>query len=168
MNKCHQILLKENMKAAPDIIKGNMITPLKSRIDAIKKHQPPSNKKKIQEFRGVLFLRKNVSKKQLYLKPFYTILRQQNKFEWTTEHQKRFEEIKRIFTGYISNTIQINFFLLCVTLHTLASAQHYCSHITEQKNESYLSKFKAIYTSRTYTLYTYERMYSYNIYSHTI
>ena len=43
------------MKAAPDIIKGNMITPLKSRIDAIVRHQPPSIKKKIQEFLGVLF-----------------------------------------------------------------------------------------------------------------
>ena len=42
---------------------------------------------------------------QLYLRPFYNILRQQNKFEWTTEHQTRFEEIKRILTEQISNTI---------------------------------------------------------------
>ena len=32
---------------------------------------------------------------QLYLRPFYNILRQQNYFEWTTEHQKRFKEIKK-------------------------------------------------------------------------
>ena len=31
---------------------------------------------------------------QLYLKPFYNILRQQNNLEWTTEHKKRFEEKK--------------------------------------------------------------------------
>ena len=33
---------------------------------------------------------------QLYLKSFYNILRQQNKFEWKAERQTRFEEIKKI------------------------------------------------------------------------
>ena len=42
---------------------------------------------------------------QLYLRPFYTIFRQQNNFEWTTEHQTRFEEIKKLLTEQISNTI---------------------------------------------------------------
>ena len=32
---------------------------------------------------------------QLNLIPFYNFLRQQNNFEWTTEHQTRFEEIKK-------------------------------------------------------------------------
>ena len=31
---------------------------------------------------------------QLCLRPFFNILSQQNKFVWTTENQKRFEEIK--------------------------------------------------------------------------
>ena len=42
---------------------------------------------------------------QLYLKPFHNILRQQNNFEWTTEHQTRFEEIKKLLTEQISSTI---------------------------------------------------------------
>ena len=42
---------------------------------------------------------------QLYLRPFYNILRQQNNFEWTTKHQTRFEEIKKLLTEQISNTI---------------------------------------------------------------
>ena len=42
---------------------------------------------------------------QLYLIPFYNILRQQNNFEWTSEHQTRFEEIKKLLTEQISNTI---------------------------------------------------------------
>ena len=68
IEKYHQILLQENMKAAPDkshffltrvkflghIIERNTITPLKSRIDAIQKLQPSSNKKKIQDFLGML------------------------------------------------------------------------------------------------------------------
>ena len=40
---------------------------------------------------------------QLYFRPFYNILRQQINFEWTTEHQKRFEVIKKLLTE--SNTI---------------------------------------------------------------
>ena len=42
---------------------------------------------------------------QLYLRPFCNILRQQNNFEWTTEHQTQFEEIKKLLTEQISNTI---------------------------------------------------------------
>ena len=42
---------------------------------------------------------------QLYLRLFYNILRQQNIFEWTTEHQTRFEEIKKLLTEQNSNTI---------------------------------------------------------------
>ena len=42
---------------------------------------------------------------QLYLRPFYNILRQEKNFEWTIEHQKRFEGIKTNLTEQISNTI---------------------------------------------------------------
>ena len=33
---------------------------------------------------------------QLYLRPFFNLLRQQNIFAWTTEHQTRFEKIKKM------------------------------------------------------------------------
>ena len=60
LEKYQQILLQENLKAAPDkshffltrfkflghIIEKNTITSIKSCIDAIQKLQPPSNKKK--------------------------------------------------------------------------------------------------------------------------
>ena len=63
----HKVLQKENLKAAPNKshffltrvkflghnIERNTITPLKSSIDAIQKLQPPTNKKKIQEFLGM-------------------------------------------------------------------------------------------------------------------
>ena len=116
----HKILQNENLKAAPDKshffltrvkflghnIERKTITSLKSRIDAIQNLQPPTNKKKIQEFLGMLiFLSKYVYKMQLYLRPFYNILRQQNNFEWNTEHQTQFEEIKKLLTEQISNTI---------------------------------------------------------------
>ena len=110
------------MKTAPDksyffltrvkflghIIEKDTITPLKSRNDPIQKLQPPTNKKKIQEFlRMFNFLSKYVNKMQFYLKPFYNILRQQIIFEWTTEHQTRFEEINKLLTEQISNTIPV-------------------------------------------------------------
>ena len=54
---------------------------------------------------------------QLYLRPFDIIPRQQNNFEWTTEHQTRFEEIKKLSTEQISNTIpdpNQPFYAMCV------------------------------------------------------
>ena len=68
LEQYYQILKNENMKAVPDkshffltrvkllghIIESNTITPLKSRIHAIQKLQPPTNKKKIQELLGML------------------------------------------------------------------------------------------------------------------
>ena len=71
----HKILQNKSLKAAPDKshffltrvkflgdhIERNTITPIKSRIDAIQKLQPPTNKKKIQEFLEMLnFLGKYV------------------------------------------------------------------------------------------------------------
>ena len=103
-NKSHFFLRRVNFLG--HIIEKNNITPLKSRIIAIQKLQPPSNKEKIKEFAGMLnLLCKYVYKMQLYLRPIYNILRQQNNFEWTTEHQTRFEEIKKLLTDQISDTI---------------------------------------------------------------
>ena len=74
-------LLRPNMET-------NTINPLKPYIDAIQKLQPATIKKKIQDFLGMLnLLSKYVYKKQLNLRSFYNILRQQNKFDLTTEHQ---------------------------------------------------------------------------------
>ena len=145
LEQCHKILQNENLKAGPDKshffltrvkflghnIERKTITPLRSRYDAIQKLQPPTNKKKIQEFLGMLnFLSKYNYKMQLYLRPFYNILRQQNNFEWNTEHQARFEAIKKLLTEQISNTIpdpNQPFYAMCD-----ASAQHYYNHIMVQ------------------------------------
>ena len=96
LEQYHKVLQNKNLKTAPDkshffltrvkILGHNVerktITPLKSRIDAIQKVQPPTNKKKIQKFLGMLnFLSKYVYKMQLYLRLFYNILRQLNNFE---------------------------------------------------------------------------------------
>ena len=71
---------------------------------------------------------------QLYLRPFYNILRQPNIFGWATEHQKRFEEIKAHLTKQLSNTIPgpDQHFMPCAMPQTLASAQHYYNLTMEQ------------------------------------
>ena len=149
LEQYHKILQNESLKAAPDKshfflarvkflghnIERENITPLKSRIDAIQNFQPPTNKKKIQEFLGILnFLSKHVYKMQLYSRPFYNILRHYNNFEWATEHQTRFEKIKKLLTEQISNTIpdpNQPFYAMC-DAQILASAQHCYNHIVEQ------------------------------------
>ena len=145
----HKILQNENLKAAPDKshffltrvkflghnIERNTITPLKSRFDAIQKLQPPTNKKKIQEFLGMInFLNKYVYKMQLYLRPFYNILRQQNNFEWTTDIKHDLKKLKNFLLNKFQtqSQIQINHSMQCAMLQILASAQHYYNHIVVQ------------------------------------
>ena len=67
---------------------------------------------------------------QSYLKPLYSVLRHQKRnFEWTTEHQKQFEELKTLL---IPSQIQTNNFMLCATPQNLASTQHYYNLTVEQ------------------------------------
>ena len=122
LEQYHKTLQNENLNAAPDKshffltrvkfighnIERNTITPLKSRIDANQKLQPPTNKQKIQEFLGVLnFLSKYVYEMQLYLRPFYNILRQHNKIiligPLNIKHD--LTKLKNLLTEQISNTI---------------------------------------------------------------
>ena len=57
------------------------------------------------------FLSEYVYKLQLYLRPFYNILRHQNNFEWTAKHPKRFEEIKTLLAEQIVKTIPSRYHL---------------------------------------------------------
>ena len=78
LEKNHQILLLTRVKFFLTRVKflghikeKNTITPVKSRIDTNQKIQPPSNKKKIQEFLEMInFLCRNVHEMQLNLRPF--------------------------------------------------------------------------------------------------
>ena len=181
LEQYHKILQNENLKATPKKshffvtrvkflghnIERETITPLKSRIETIQKLQPPINKKKIQEFLGMLnFLSKYVYKIQLNLKPFYNILRQQNNFEWTTEHQTRFEEIKKFLTEKISITNpdpNQPFYALCDASNFGIGAALLQSHSGTIKLNLISANLKIIHSSRATTLNSNERMYSYNL-----
>ena len=107
---------------------------------------------------------------QLYLTPFYNILRQQNNFEWTTEHQTRFDEIKKLLTEQTSNTIidrNQPFYAMCDASNFGIGAAILQSHCGTNKM-NLISNLSLIYTSRTTTLYSYERINSYNIHTYRI
>ena len=102
LEQYHKILQNENLKAAPNkshffrvkFLGHNIERETITSIKMFKNFSHQQIKKKIQEFLGMLnFLIKYVYKMQSYFRPFYNILRLQNHFEWTTEHQTRFEEI---------------------------------------------------------------------------
>ena len=109
---------------------------------------------------------------QLQIKPFHNILRQQNNFEWTTEHQTRFEEIKKLLSEQISNTIpdpNQPFHAMCDASNFGIGAALLQSHKgTNKKNpisansrlfthsELRLSTLKREWTAIIYTLTVYE------------
>ena len=109
----HKILLKENLKAAPDktyfmlkkvkflghIIEDKKVKPLTSRIDGFQKLEPPSSMKALQRYIGTInFLAKYVYGKQPKPQPLYNLLHKENDFKRTKEHQKIFEQMKRTIT----------------------------------------------------------------------
>ena len=130
------------MKAAPDkslfiltrnkfhghIIEKNTKTPLKSRIEAIRKLQPPTSKKKMQEIFGMLFfLGKYLYKKHLYLRPFYNILRQQITLNGQQNTKHNLKNSKNFSPSKIQTQFQIpiKLFMQCAMLQILASVQLY-------------------------------------------
>ena len=99
---------------------------------------------------------------QLYLGPFYNILRRQNNFEWTTEHQTSFKEIKNFLTEQISNTIpdpNQPFYAMCDASNFGIGAallqshngtikiKHNGENHTMEQIKFYITKFSLIYTS---------------------
>ena len=64
-----------------------------------------------------------------------TYLDKQNNFEWNIEHQARFEEIKKLLTEQISNTIPDSnqpFYAMCDCFELWHRPQHYYNHIIVQ------------------------------------
>ena len=83
---------------------------------------------------------------QLCLRQFYKLLRQQNNIESTTEHPKRFEEIKILLAEQISILFQTQTNYLCYVKRL--KLRHRRSIITitlwNKLNELYFSKIKTI------------------------
>ena len=108
---------------------------------------------------------------QLYLRLFYNILRQQNNFQWTTEHQTRFEEIKNLLTEQIFNTIpdpNQPFYAMCNASNFGIGAALLQSRNGTNKMNLISANSRLLTQAELTTLYPHERMYSYNIYTYRI
>ena len=72
------------------------VQPLRSRLEAIQKLQPPRTPKGCRSFAGVVnFLSMFCPELQKLLKPIYYLTRKGRPFNWGNEQQDSFEEIKR-------------------------------------------------------------------------
>ena len=71
------------------------ITPLKSRVDAITKMNPPTNVKECRQFCGMVnYLSMFLESLQMILVPIYNLTRKKVKFQWEREQQEAFILIK--------------------------------------------------------------------------
>ena len=73
------------------------VKPLRSRIEAIQKLNPPTTPKGCQSFIGMVnFLSMFCPELQKLLKPIYDLTRKDRQFIWEKEQQEAFEEIKKV------------------------------------------------------------------------
>ena len=85
---------------------NNTIKPIPSKIEAIKRIPSPKEKKDVMQFLGsVNFFSKFVEKLHINLKPLYTFLHDDAKFQWTPELEKIFQDVKNAMTTGTELTI---------------------------------------------------------------
>ena len=142
IKELHKIVTKENLKLAPEKsfymllkvkflrheIGNNTIKPIPSKIDAIKKIPSPKEKKDVMQFLGsVNFYSKFVEKLYINLKPLYTLLHDDIKFQWTPELEKIFQDVKITMTAEteltIPNTKHPFFITVDASLNDLGAVQ---------------------------------------------
>ena len=120
IKELHKIATKENLKLVPEKsfymllkvkflgheIGKNTFKPVPSKIEAIKKIPSPKDKKDVMQFLGsVNFYSKFIEKLHINLKPLYTLLHDDVKFQWTPELEKIFQDAKNSMTADTELTI---------------------------------------------------------------
>ena len=121
IKELHIIATRENLKLAPEKssymllkvkflgheIGNNTIKPIPSKVEAIKRIPSPKEKKDVMQFLGSVnfFFSKFIEKLHINLKPLYTLLHDDIKFQWTPELEKRFHDVKNAMTADTELTI---------------------------------------------------------------
>ena len=120
IKELHTIASRENLKLAPEKsfyvllkvkflgheIGNNTIKLIPSKIEAIKRIPSPKEKKDVMQFLGsVNFYSKFIEKLHINLKPLYTLLHDDVKFQWTPELEKLFQNVKNAMTADTELTI---------------------------------------------------------------
>ena len=147
----HKVLLKENLKPAPDktyfmlkkvkflghIIEDKKVKPLTSRIDGFQKLEPPKSMKALQRYLGIInFLAKYVYGMQPILQPFCNLLHKETDFKSTQEHQNFFEQMKKTKTHKLELTMPDTtkpFYIITHASNTGIGAALLQQHPTENK-----------------------------------
>jgi hypothetical protein len=114
IDEFHDLLRQSGMKAAPDktefflrkvkylghMISGQGISPVESRIKALKEMKTPCNKKDVMRVIGCFnFYSKYIKNLYVDCKPLFELTRNNVKFEWTEIHDKIFNDIKDKLTA---------------------------------------------------------------------
>ena len=95
-----------NVKFLGHEIGNNTIKPIPSKIEAIKRISLPKEKKVVMQFLGsVNFYSKLIEKLHINLKPLYTLLHDDGKFQWTPKFEKIFQDVKDKMTEESELTI---------------------------------------------------------------
>ena len=109
IKELHKKATEENLKLAPEKsfymklqvkflrheIGNNTIKPIPSKIEVIKRIPSPKEKKDVMQILGsVNFYSKFTEKLHINLKPLYTLLHDDVKFQWTPELEKSFKTLK--------------------------------------------------------------------------
>ena len=116
IKELYTLTSRENLKLAPEKsfymllkvkflgheIGNNTIKPIPSKIEAIKRIPSPKEKKDVMQFLGsVNFYSKFIEKLHINLKPLYTLLHDDVKFQWTPELEKIIQNVKNAMTSTV-------------------------------------------------------------------
>ena len=81
-------------------VSGDGISPLESKVDAIKKAPLPKNKKELQAFLGLInFYNMFLKDKAAIAEPLHRLLDKNVQFNWTNEHTVVVEELKNLISS---------------------------------------------------------------------
>ena len=113
------------------------VQPLRNRLEAIQKLQPPATVKGFRSFAGLVnFLSMFCPDLQKFLKPIYDLTRKGRPFTWGKEQQDSFEEIKcRLINrqSCICPIRQVDFIYILTAVH-LQLVVHYIKYKMESPN----------------------------------
>ena len=159
IKELHKIAAKENLKLAPEKsfymllsvkflgheIGNNTIKPILSKIDAIKKIPSPKEKKDVMHFLGsVKFYSKFLERLHMNLKPLYTLIHDDVKFQRTPELEKILQDVQNSMTAgtelTIPNTKHAFFITVDASLVGLDAVQFQMNEENKMKVISYNSR----------------------------
>ena len=138
-------------------IGNNTIKPIPSKIEAIKKISSPKDKKDVMQFLGsVNFYFKFIEKLHINLKPLYTFLHDDVKFQWTPELEKIFQDVKNSTTADTELTKPITkhpfFILVDASLVGLGAVLFQMNEENKMKVFSYNSRILNTQEQKLFTL----------------